>query len=443
MERVNLLARILRGKANTGKCTSIRLCASQRHWRGYAADMLDGMLPPEVVRYRREVDDALCTQLQQLTTSAERFVERQDLRVDIAALAKHLYNLCREGKRLRPALMFASWIAHGGDPKGAQRRAAVEVGVALELFQAAALLHDDVIDQADNRRGLPTAHRVFAARHRTGRWSGDPAHYGEAAAVLLGNLALVAAHQALHQALSAAGQQIPATSAAATIEAFNAMAAEVQVGQFLDMTVAAQDWGADPASDDDQGRVQGQLAGFGEAKESVDDRSEEHEARAMEVLQAKSASYSVRWPLVIGAALAGATSSQLALIEHVGRPLGAAFQLRDDVLSVFGDPEQTGKPTGGDLCEGKRTVLIARAFVLANSAGRQLLSTHLGVADLTESQVQAMRETIKDCGALSGVESLISDLYDAAVTQLQEAPLDPEGRDMLMQLAEVAVNRTW
>lgn len=318
------------------------------------------------------------------------------------------------GKRLRAAFCYWSWRAHrpaeAGADLGTDRAAVLGVGTALELFQAAALVHDDVMDDSDTRRGRPATHRVFAAAHAAGGWAGDPSRFGEAAAILLGDLALIAADRAFAAAVGPLGPEVRA----AAYRVFDLMRAEVIVGQYRDVLAQTLPWGTDAAAD---------------------------EAQARAVVRAKSARYSVEHPIVLGAVLAGADRDALELAGRAGLAVGEAFQLRDDVLGVFGDPATTGKPAGDDLREGKRTVLVARALQRADDAGRATLRDSLGRADLTDVQVEAVREVLRATGALADVESLIGELAGPALAAIAGAPLTEPGRTMLVRLGRAAVDR--
>ncbi|GAB2474083.1 polyprenyl synthetase family protein [Xylanimonas ulmi] len=354
---------------------------------------------------RADVDAAVTRHLESLTGQVATICP------EATALTAQAAALLGGGKRLRAAFAYWSFRAHGGGPSGPEREAAVRTGAALELFQAAALLHDDVMDASDTRRGLPTAHRAFEARHAAAGWAGDSGRFGQSAAILLGDLCLIAAQREIAEALA----PLPPQRAAAVRAAFDAMQSEVIVGQYLDVLVQAEPWGHDPAAD---------------------------EGRARAVLRAKSASYSVREPLVIGALIAGADAAQVAAVDAVGLPLGEAFQLRDDVLGVFGDPDVTGKPAGDDLREGKRTVLVARTMAGGDAAQRALVAQRLGDPLLTDDDVAALRDAVVDSGALASVERLIDDLAQTATSGLDAAAgLTEPGRGVLRELALAAVDR--
>nr|WP_255491892.1 MULTISPECIES: polyprenyl synthetase family protein [unclassified Actinotalea] len=330
---------------------------------------------------------------------------------DAAALVEAMTAMLAGGKRMRAALCYWSWRAHGGDADDpVQEAAALRCGAALELFQAAALFHDDVMDGSDTRRGRPSAHRAFEARHVEQGWSGPAHRFGESAAILLGDLALIACDREL----TAATTPLAPERARAVRAVFDTMRTEVTVGQYLDVLAQTLPWGTDPAAD---------------------------EARAREVVRAKSARYSVEHPLTLGATLAGAGPDALARCREVGLPLGEAFQLRDDVLGVFGEPAATGKPAGDDLREGKRTVLVARALGAASAADRALVLEHLGRQDLTELDVERLRATLRGSGAVDAVEALIDDLADPPLRTLAASDLEPEGRDMLVALGAALVRR--
>jgi geranylgeranyl diphosphate synthase type I len=303
------------------------------------------------------------------------------------------------GKRLRPA--FAYWGYRGAG--GADSEAVVATLAALELVQASALIHDDVMDGSDTRRGHRAVHRRFAGHHRERGWRGDDGWFGAAAAILLGDLCLVWSDELLH-----AGGLDPATLAPAR-PVFDLMRTEVTAGQYLDLI--------------------SQAAG---------DTSTE---RAGKVARYKSAKYTVERPLLLGAALAGAAPAVAAAYSAYGLPLGEAFQLRDDVLGVFGDPARTGKPAGDDLREGKRTYLVAAAFEGAGPAQRAELAARLGDPALDEAGVARLREIITDSGALRRAEERIATLTAAALDALDAVTLEPEAREVLTELARAATTR--
>ncbi|MBC9926934.1 MULTISPECIES: polyprenyl synthetase family protein [unclassified Leucobacter] len=281
----------------------------------------------------------------------------------------------------------------------------LDAACSLELFHAAALIHDDIIDRSDTRRGRPSAHRHFAALHSDRRWSGLADHFGVAAAILLGDLLQSWADEMMQGALDA----IPDRAAAKAARAhFNRMRSEVAVGQYLDVLEEQQPHFADDA---------------------------EQLERSTRVLVYKSAKYSVEAPLLIGAAIAGASDEQEEALADFGLPIGVAFQLRDDVLGVFGDETLTGKPSGDDLTEGKRTVLVTLARGALPSGPRRIFDDMHGTPDLDREQIVMMQRTIRDSGALDRVEEMIAQNVALAGRTIQLAPIQADAADELGKLA--------
>ncbi|MEE6286590.1 polyprenyl synthetase family protein [Georgenia sp. MJ173] len=312
------------------------------------------------------------------------------------------------GKRLRAQFCVAGWRAFGGAAVSAQSPA-VLAGSALELFQGAALAHDDLMDGSLTRRGLPAAHRRFAAEHAERGWLGSSESHGAAGAILLGDLLLSISSTEMDVARA----ELPAEASHRARTEWDLMTAEVAVGQFLDVRSQVLPW-------------------------QHDDEAVE---RALTVVRHKSARYSVEHPLVLGAALAGADDAALERLRGVGLPLGVAFQLRDDVLGVFGDPAVTGKPAGDDLREGKRTVLLALALRHADDAQRTALEGAVGRDDLGDDEVEEIRAILHETGAVDAHEDLIAAQRDAGLAALAAMDLAAESRDVLTELAVALTSR--
>ncbi len=341
---------------------------------------------------------------------------------ELTSFVDYSRDLLRGGKRFRALFCYWGWqsvsgfldddapISDAGDP--AAKTTVVDVARALELFHAAALVHDDIIDSSDTRRGIPAAHRRFESQHREGGWSGSPEGFGQSAAVLLGDLLLAWSEEAFDDALCTVA---PAHAKNARRE-FNTMRTEVMLGQYLDI-LDEQCWRSFPDS--------------------------EQLPRAHRVIIYKSAKYSVEAPLLIGAALGGASEEQSAALRAFGLPLGVAFQLRDDLLGVFGDPQVTGKPSGDDLLEGKRTVLIAMARSSLPPHAARFLDELLGDRTMTEEQITMLQAAIRESGAVEQVERAISHNLKLAIEALHDAPLTAQARDQLLELATVATTRAF
>jgi geranylgeranyl diphosphate synthase, type I len=331
-----------------------------------------------------------------------------DLGAPMGPLVDAVAELLAGGKRLRAAFFYWGWRAVGHDAD--HDDAAVRAASSMEIFQAAALLHDDVMDNSDLRRGRPTAHRSFAAHHRRSGWNGDPARFGHAAAILAGDLCL----NWTDEVLSTSGLPFEALQRARP--EFDRMRTQLMGGQFLDMLEGARGW-----SD----------LGY-----------EERVARSRMVIRFKSAKYSVEQPLLIGARAAGADDATLEPLSRYGTSLGEAFQLRDDVLGVFGDPEHTGKPAGDDLREGKHTALVAHALELASGEDAELIAASLGDPDLDDTTVETCRQVIRDSGALRRAEEMIAAGADEARSALAvTAGITDEGRAALHDLVAICTDR--
>ena len=304
------------------------------------------------------------------------------------------------GKRLRPA--FAYWGFRGAG--GEDSDEVVAAAAALELVQASALMHDDVMDASDTRRGEPAVHRRFEVMHRASGWDGDGKAFGAGAAILLGDLCLAWSDELLRRS----GIDVDALLRARPV--FDLMRTEVIAGQYLD--------------------VHAQVT----ADTSLD--------RASTVARYKSAKYTVERPLLLGAALADAPARVRTGYSRFGLPLGEAFQLRDDILGVFGDPTETGKPAGDDLREGKRTYLIAAAFAAADEQSAAVLRAELGNRDLDADGVAALREIIIRVGALARTEERITDLTGESLRALSSLELADGAGEMLANLALAATDRS-
>jgi geranylgeranyl diphosphate synthase type I len=348
----------------------------------------------------------------------DRTAELAAVSPDLEVLDAAARGLLAGGKRFRALFCFWGWqaVASRGDdfdPIGTEVHgvdAVVSVAAALELFHAAALVHDDIMDNSDLRRGEPSLHRRFETLHRDRGWSGDAEGYGEAAALLIGDLLLGWSDTLFEDGLALSD----ADAATATRAEFVRMRTEVMLGQYLDM-LEEHSW---------RGRAEAELL-----------------SRAHRVVVYKSAKYSVEAPLVLGASLAGGSLAQLAALREFGLPLGVAFQLRDDLLGVFGDPAVTGKPSGDDLREGKRTVLIALARQLLPGSASRLLDELLGDPALDAGQIAMLQASIRDSGAVDQVERIIARNVQVATDVLQQAPIGRSAREELTALAETVTRR--
>lgn len=331
--------------------------------------------------------------------------------------------IVKGGKRVRPTFAWAGIRAAleggGGSPdalwgKGGDatssstadfnQDAILNALGAFEFIQACALIHDDIIDRSDTRRGFPTAHRTFESKHRERGWLGSSEHYGVSQAILIGDLAFAWADDLYN------GSELSTTALQRARPAWRAMRTEVIAGQILDIALEAN--GSEDVAD------------------------------SFSVIKYKTASYTVARPLHIGAALAGANEQTQTMLRNVGQDIGEAFQLRDDQLGVFGDPEVTGKPSGDDLRTGKRTTLINEALQRGDESQVAALREGLGKGEESaEAEIERLRDIIYDTGAQAEVEKLIEARTQRAIESLQAGGLGADITAELTQLADELTHR--
>ena len=365
----------------------------------------------DLARIRTEVGAAL-----------EEFIARQ--RRELAGIAEELLpcvdaiaDLVAGGKRLRAAFCYWGWRACGGQdcPE------IFATASSLELLHASALVHDDVMDASAFRRGQPAAHARFAAMHALASWRGSADAFGAGAAILIGDLLLAWTDEMLR------GSGFGPAAVWRGLSELDAMRTEVFAGQFLDLLEQAS------------------------GKPAIDS--------ALRVMTYKSAKYTVERPLLLGAAMAlapeagdagpsGRPSGDLTArpdprgaLTGYGIPLGIAFQLRDDVLGVFGDPARTGKPVTGDLREGKRTVMLAIAMDRASPDQAALMDRAIGDPGLSAEDAERVRAIIASTGALAECEAMIDSNVSRALAALNSAPITPLAASALAELAVAATAR--
>jgi geranylgeranyl diphosphate synthase type I len=326
---------------------------------------------------------------------------------ELTSLVAPVAALLQGGKRLRATFLYWGYRAGGGPDSEAVIRAAT----AMEFFQAAALLHDDLMDDSDTRRGMPAAHRRLANEHAAAGWAGSGERFGLAGAILGGDLCLTWSDEVF------ATSGLPAAGLARARPVFDRMRTQLMGGQFLDVLESVRGW--DELTTDQQ------------------------VARARRVIRYKSAKYSIEHPLLIGAAAADVGASDREALSTYGLDLGEAFQLRDDLLGVFGDPAQTGKPAGDDLRECKRTVLVALTLDQAGPFGVAMFDKLLGAPDLNEVGVDELRATITTSGAPDRVEQMIVNLCASARLALHSTTaVNDEALEALDALIDVSTARS-
>ena len=299
------------------------------------------------------------------------------------------------GKRIRPAFFHWAHVGAGGDPDS---NVAIDAAAAIEMLHAFALAHDDVMDHSSSRRGEPSIWQRFASFHADNGWKGNAKDFGEAVAILVGDLAHVIADSLVRDL------------APDICEIWNELRLEVNIGQYLDV-------------------LSGVTRTF-------------NQEGARRILEYKTGRYSVQRPLHLGAAIAGRYAEFSELFTAFGQPVGVAFQLRDDLLGVFGDEKETGKPVGDDLREGKPTSLVAAAFERADNKQLQVLNL-IGSHELTDSDVSHIQNVIIETGAERVIEEEIRELTDIALCELESSSMKADALDALRELALFVAYRSY
>ncbi|MBO3143020.1 polyprenyl synthetase family protein [Dermatophilus congolensis] len=384
----------------THLASNARECIQALGWNGPPAleDPLNSSLP--LADFRHEVQQAIDSALSEQRALVTPVGPESDQLLDAIA------QLLSGGKRFRALFCYQAYKAAGGT----HDHAAVRVGAALEFFQGAALIHDDVMDDSAVRRGAPAAHVAFAQAHREAGWERSPERFGLSGAVLAGDLCLVASEQLFLDS------GLPLEELDRARIEFNTMRSQLMAGQWLEFVISNRGW----------------------KNISTAERIEQ----ARKVVQFKSAKYSIEQPALIGADAAGINPTDRELLSRYGLAVGEAFQLRDDVLGVFGNPETTGKPAGDDLREGKRTVLLALALDAASPEETHFLASLIGEENLTSEQVERAREIFITTGAMERHETMIRAGAQTAHEALAATTeLTVEGKAELAELIHVATER--
>ena len=345
----------------------------------------------------------------------QKRLELREISEDLEPIIDYTQSLLSGGKRFRA--LFCFWSYAGYQPGGIDATKLglsdpiVNIAAALEMFHAAALVHDDLIDQSDTRRGETAVHKKFELLHKKSQYAGSAERFGAAGSILVGDLMLSWSSEKFGDALLHFHDE---KIEAACRQEFGKMRFEVMAGQYLDIL---------------------------EENASPTRNPGEAVSRANKVMLYKTAKYSLEAPLLIGASLGGADVGQIRSLSEFGIPLGLAFQLRDDLLGVFGDPEITGKPAGDDLREGKRTVLVGLTLESVPPPIAKTFEELLVSGDLDSDQIDFMRETIESSGALEKTERLILEHSRRSIEGLSRLEISNEGRKQLAYLADAVINR--
>jgi geranylgeranyl diphosphate synthase type I len=304
------------------------------------------------------------------------------------------------GKRLRPAQLFYSYLACGGR----KNAAALKAAVPFEMLHTFAVIHDDILDKSETRRGLPTSHKYLNNLHVGSKFNGDASHFGLSGAILSGDLALALADKSLTNA------PFPRPILVKCKKLFDDLRTGLVAGEFLDIYA-----------------------------EYLPVRIPEN--YVMEILKYKSGYYTCGYPLRVGAVLAEAPAKIERALFEVGEASGVAFQIQDDILGVFGNEKQIGKSVDSDLIEGKKTLLVVKAYELAKANQKIVLDQFLGSPGASHEDLNKVRQIIKDTGAYEYAHNKAAQLIRHAQGQLSSLPLKKLGKEFLTGLTQFLLDR--
>jgi geranylgeranyl diphosphate synthase type I len=306
----------------------------------------------------------------------------------------------RGGKRIRPVLTIFGYKAIGGRDEEAITQAAL----AVELMESYLLIHDDIMDQDELRRGYLTIHKIYENKSKR-LFSTEHKRFGESMAIIAGDILAILGSEAIAYA------RFPQKNKIRAIDKFNRVVINTCFGQILDIR-----------------------------SELENDIKEENILRTHEL---KTAVYTIEGPLHIGALLAGASEKQLKVLSNYAIPLGQAFQIQDDILGMFGEQKKLGKPIGSDLKEGKKTLLIVKALERANDTEKKIILQGLGNKNLSDKEIDKIKSIIKVTDSLAYSQELAIGLINRAKSVMVSSKFRKDAKNFLVGIADYMLNREY
>ncbi len=311
------------------------------------------------------------------------------------------------GKRIRPAMVYYGFLLGGGKIDESNKRDVLYASMSIELIHSFLLIHDDIIDRDDKRHGVDTVHEYYKKIAEKFLSKIEPGHFGNSMAIIAGDLAASMANEILFEANF---------SAEVILKALKQLQKVVYVtipGEMLDVVM--------------------------EAKGTTT------EAEILRMHEGKTAFYTFEGPLHLGAILAGNSSEKLLKdISQYSSAIGKAFQIRDDVLGIFGDEKKLGKPVGSDIIEGKQTLLLIKALENGNKEQVALVKSLLGKKDLSSAELEDFRKVIIETKALKYSEDLANKFSKEAFEILEQIDSESkEGKEFLLKIAEYITVRNY
>lgn len=331
----------------------------------------------------------------------EKLAEASKIHPESTVLVEEIRRfIAAGGKRVRPAFAYAAYISSGGR----SLEAILYASASLELLHAFALIHDDIIDNSDLRRGKPSVHKVFEYFHKRRGLKGDGKNFGLSSAILAGDLAITFADELLNTA------PFPAERIRRAKQYYDLMKKQVIYGQYLDVLVPL--------------------------------KKEVTEKDVLTIIEYKTAKYTVERPLHIGAALAGAEEDDFKIFSSYGIPLGQSFQMQDDIMGTFSNAEKIGKPVDSDIKEGKQTMLVVKAYEFSKKEERKFLDNVMGNNKASDKDIEGVREIIRNSGALTYCQELSNILIKRAKKSMEKVRFEEEGKKFLLEAADYLLTRS-
>ncbi|MFA6047536.1 MAG: polyprenyl synthetase family protein [Parcubacteria group bacterium] len=305
------------------------------------------------------------------------------------------------GKRIRPAIVYYAYLASGGKDE----EKIVDVSMSIELTHTFLLIHDDIIDKDERRHGGSTIHEQYKKIGKRLNRKKDEVHFGNSMAMLAGDMAAAMANEIIFGSTFAPEIIIKA------LDQLRKIVYTIVPGEMLDVV--------------------------------LETRGNATEKEILDMYQGKTSSYSFEGPLHLGTVFAGAEGKKIfANYSRYASPLGKAFQIRDDILGVYGDEKKIGKPVGSDIIEGKQTLIIIKALELGDREQKEVINKYLGKKDLTKKELEKIREIIEKTGSLEYSQKLCQKLIGESLEALKKIDIkNQEARIFLEGIAQYMVKR--
>ncbi len=353
--------------------------------------------------------DKALTQLEEFKEKIDRelrmfFDKRIEEVSDIDDSAKEMMRLLKDytlrgGKRIRAAMIYYGYKCF----KKNKEKELLKAAMCIELVQSFLLIHDDIIDCDDLRRGGDTLHISYEKLHKKGCKKGDSPHFGRSMAIIAGDILSTLANQLLVYS------NFDKKSKLNAIAKLNQVIHKVIYGQALDIITGV--------------------------KNNV------REKDVLNIHHLKTASYTVEGPLHIGALLAGAKQKDLDVLSDYGVRIGKAFQIQDDILGLFGDEKKLGKPIGSDIKQGKKTLLVLRALQNGNKQQEQFIKKCLGNQRVSLKDIEMFRQIVKDTDSLTYSQGLARNLIEMAKAKIEDAKFRKQAKEFLLGIADYMLER--